>query len=401
MPKFRMADAHVTPWLGVLKSPPAANSSAARAKAAPDMTRNSKKEDAMSSMFDSLTLGAVTLRNRIVMAPLTRSRAEADRVPGDLIAEYYGQRAGAGLILAEATSVTPMGVGYRDTPGLWSEAQVAGWSKVTARVHERGGLIFSQLWHVGRISDPELLDGQTPVAPSAIQPGGHVSLLRPKRPYVTPRALETDEIPGIVEAYRQAAENARHAGFDGVEIHAANGYLIDQFLQDRSNARDDRYGGSIENRTRLLEEIADAVIGVWGADRVGVHLAPRGDSHDMGDSDPRALFTHVARRMRERGVAFLFLREHLAPDSLLDAIRDAFGGPVIANEGLTRDSAQALLAEGRADAVAFGRDFIATPDLVERFRRGLDLNEQDPSTFYEGGAKGYVDYPTAEAIAAE
>ncbi|MFN3277652.1 MAG: alkene reductase [Paracoccus hibiscisoli] len=355
----------------------------------------------MSSMFEPLTLGAVTLRNRIVMAPLTRSRAGDVRVPNDLMVEYYSQRAGAGLILSEATSIMPMGVGYEATPGIWNDDQIAGWSKVTRAVHERGGLIYLQLWHVGRISDPELLGGQLPVAPSSIQPDGHVSLLRPKRAYVTPRALTTEEIPGIVDAYRQAAENARHAGFDGVEIHAANGYLIDQFLQERSNTRQDQYGGSIENRVRFLNEITDAVVGVWGADRVGVHLAPRGDGHDMGDSDPRALFTQVARDMRARGVAFLCLREYIAPDSLLDAIRDAFGGPVIANEGLTRESAAALLAEGRADAVAFGRDFIATPDLPERFRRGLALNEQDPSTFYAGGAEGYVDYPTADRMAAE
>lgn len=355
----------------------------------------------MSSMFEPVTLGAVTLRNRIVMAPLTRSRSGDARVPNDLMVEYYSQRAGAGLILSEATSIMPMGVGYEATPGIWNQEQVAGWSRVTNAVHERGGLIFLQLWHVGRISDPQLLGGQLPVAPSSIQPSGHVSLLRPKRAYVTPRALTAEEIPGIVEAYRMAAENARHAGFDGVEIHAANGYLIDQFLQDRSNTRTDQYGGSIENRTRFLNEITDAVVGVWGGDRVGVHLAPRGEGHDMGDSDARALFTHVARQMRQRNVAFLCLREHLGPDSLMDDIRDAFAGPVIANEGLTRETATALLAEGRADAVAFGRDFIATPDLPDRFRRGLALNEQDPSTFYAGGAAGYTDYPTATDIAAE
>ncbi|TJZ93878.1 alkene reductase [Paracoccus gahaiensis] len=355
----------------------------------------------MSSMFDPVTLGAVTLRNRIVMAPLTRSRSGEARIPNDLMVDYYRQRAGAGMILSEATSVTPMGVGYEATPGIWSDEQVAGWSKVTQAVHERGGLIFLQLWHVGRISDPQLLGGQLPVAPSSIQPAGHVSLLRPMRDYVTPRALTTDEIPGVVEAFRKGAENARRAGFDGVEIHAANGYLIDQFLQDRSNTRTDQYGGGIENRVRFLNEIADAVIGVWGADRVGVHLAPRGDSHDIGDSDPKALFTHVARQMRDRGVAFLCLREHPGPDSLMGEIRDAFGGPVIANEGLTFDSATELLAGDKADAVAFGRDFIATPDLPERFRKGLPLNDQDPSTFYAGGAEGYVDYPTAEQVAAE
>lgn len=355
----------------------------------------------MSSMFDPLTLGAVTLKNRVVMAPLTRSRSGDQRIPNDMMAEYYAQRAGAGLILSEATSVMAMGVGYEATPGIWNQAQVEGWSKITKAVHERDGLIFLQLWHVGRISHPDLLGGELPVAPSAIQPEGHVSLLRPKRSYVTPRALDIEEIPAIVEAYRQGAENARRAGFDGVEIHAANGYLIDQFLQDASNTRDDAYGGSIENRARLLDEITDAVIGVWGADRVGVHLAPRGDGHSMGDSDPKALFTHVARQLGRKGVAFICLREHVAGDSLMGDIRKAFNGPVIANEGLTKDLAEKLLAEDKADAVAFGRDFIATPDLPERFRRNLALNDHDPSTFYAGGAEGYTDYPIRTGIAAE
>ncbi|MTD99549.1 alkene reductase [Paracoccus sp. YIM 132242] len=352
----------------------------------------------MPTLFDPLPLGPLTLKNRIVMAPLTRARAGAERVPNAMMAEYYAQRAGAGLILSEATSVMPMGVGYADTPGIWNEAQVQGWKQVTKAVHDAGGLIFLQLWHVGRISDPQFLDGQLPVAPSAIKPAGTVSLVRPKKEYETPRALDTAEIPGIVEAYRQGAENARRAGFDGVEIHAANGYLIDQFLQDKSNRRTDRYGGSIENRVRFLLEVTDAVIGVWGADRVGLHLAPRGDSHDMGDSDPRALFTHVARQMRDRGLAFLCLREHLGPDSLLDDIKAAFGGVVIANEGLTRDSAADLIRTGRADAAAFGKDFIATPDLPRRFAQNLSLNQQDPETFYGSGPKGYVDYPVAEEV---
>lgn len=355
----------------------------------------------MPTLFDPLKLGALTLKNRIVMAPLTRSRAGEDRIPNALMAEYYRQRAGAGLILTEATSVTPQGLGYADTPGIWSEEQVEGWKLTTKAVHDAGGRIFLQLWHVGRISAPLFLNGELPVAPSAIKPAGHVSLVRPKQEYVTPRALETDEIPGIVEAYRKGAENAKRAGFDGVEIHAANGYLIDQFLQDSTNRRSDRYGGSLENRTRFLEEIADAVIGVWGADRVGVHLAPRMDSHDMGDSDPKALFTRVADQMKQRGVAFLMLREHLADDSLLDAIKAAFGGVVIANEGLTKDSAERLVEGGRADAAGFGRDFIATPDLPHRFREGLALNAQDPSSFYAGGAHGYTDYPSAGQIAAE
>lgn len=349
----------------------------------------------MPTLFDPLRLGPLTLKNRIVMAPLTRSRAGASRVPNAMMAEYYAQRAGAGLILTEATSVTPMGVGYADTPGIWSAEQVAGWRRVTEAVHAAGGRIFLQLWHVGRISAPLFLAGETPVAPSAVRPAGHVSLVRPQQPYVTPRALATDEIPALVEAYRQGAANALEAGFDGVEVHAANGYLVDQFLQDSTNLREDRYGGSIENRTRLLDEIVQAVAGIWGADRVGVHLSPRADTHDMGDSDRRALFTHVARLMASRGVVFLMLREHLAEDSLLDAIRQAFGGVVIANEGLTGGSAADLIAIGRADAAGFGRDFIATPDLPDRLRRGLALNEPDPSSFYSGGAEGYVDYPRA------
>lgn len=353
----------------------------------------------MPTLFDPLPLGPLTLENRIVMAPLTRSRAGAGRVPNALMAEYYAQRAGAGLILSEATSVTPMGVGYADTPGIWNDEQVEGWKLVTKAVHDAGGRIFLQLWHVGRISDPIFLDGELPVAPSAIRPAGTVSLVRPQKEYVRPRALDTDEIRGIVAAYRKGAENARRAGFDGVEIHGANGYLIDQFLQDSTNRRTDQYGGPIENRVRFLNEIADAVIGVWGADRVGLHLAPRGDSHDIGDSDPRALFTHVAGQMRDRGLAFICLREHPGPDSLMGDIKAAFGGVVIANEGLTGEVAADLVRSGRADAVAFGRDFIATPDLPRRLREGLELNRQDPSTFYAGGPKGYVDYPVAEEVA--
>ena len=354
----------------------------------------------MATLFDPLQIGPLTLKNRIIMAPLTRSRADEGRVPNALMAEYYRQRATAGLILSEATAVTPMGVGYADTPGIWSDEQIEGWKATTKAVHDEGGLIFLQLWHVGRISAPMFLDGETPVSASAIRPEGHVSLVRPKQEYVTPRALETDEIAGVVEAYRQGAENAKKAGFDGVEIHAANGYLIDQFLQDHSNQRSDAYGGSIENRARFLVEIADAIIPVWGADRVGVHLAPRGDSHDMGDSDAKALFTHVAREMGARGIAFLCLREYPGPDSLLGDIRAAFGGPVIANEGLTREVAEKLVESGQADAAAFGRDFIATPDLPARFRADVPLNEQDAATFYVGGARGYTDYPTASAAAA-
>jgi 2,4-dienoyl-CoA reductase-like NADH-dependent reductase (Old Yellow Enzyme family) len=241
----------------------------------------------MSRLFEPLRAGDLTLRNRIVMAPLTRMHASPGRVPNDLMVEYYTQRAGAGMILTEATAVTPQGVGYADTPGLWTPEQVQGWRKVTSSVHAAGGLIVAQLWHVGRISDPMFLDGELPVAPSAIAAQGHVSHVRPERAYVTPRALETAEIPGVVEAYRHGAKMAMEAGFDGVEVHAANGYLLDQFLQDSTNRRADAYGGSLENRARLLLEVVDACVSVWGAGRVGVHLSPRGEIHTMGDSDPR------------------------------------------------------------------------------------------------------------------
>ena len=339
----------------------------------------------MATLFDPIVLGDLELPNRIVMAPLTRCRADEGRVPNALMAEYYAQRADAGLILSEATAVTPMGVGYPDTPGIWSDDQVRGWSNVTKAVHAAGGRIFLQLWHVGRISDPLYLNGELPVAPSAIAAEGHVSLVRPKRPYVTPRALDTEEIADIVEAYRQGAERAKAAGFDGVEIHGANGYLLDQFLQDSTNKRTDRYGGSIENRARLLLEVTDAAISVWGAQRVGVHLAPRADSHDMGDSNRLETFSHVARELGKRGIAFICAREAQADDSIGVALKKAFGGPYIANEKFTLDSANAILAKGDADAVAFGVPFIANPDLVERLRQGAELNPPRPETFYTGG----------------
>src|ERR1700761_1023061 len=249
----------------------------------------------MPTLFDPLQIGDLTLQNRIIMAPLTRQRAGDVRVPNALMAKYYAERASAGLIISEATSVTPQGVGYAATPGIWSQEQVEGWKLVTSAVHEAGGKIFLQLWHVGRVSDPIFLNGDLPVAPSAIAPQGNVSLVRPQRPFVTPRALDLLEIPGIVAAYRKGAENAKKAGFDGVEVHGANGYLLDQFLQDSTNKRTDAYGGSVENRARLLLEVVDQCIDVWGADRVGVHLAPRADSHTMGDSDRAATFGHVAR----------------------------------------------------------------------------------------------------------
>jgi 2,4-dienoyl-CoA reductase-like NADH-dependent reductase (Old Yellow Enzyme family) len=354
----------------------------------------------MPSLFDPLTLGDITIPNRIIMAPLTRARAPEARVPNALMAEHYVQRASAGLIISEATAVTPMGVGYADTPGLWSDEQVAGWKKVTKAVHAAGGRIFAQLWHVGRISSPIFLNGESPVSASAIAAQGHVSLVRPKQEYPVPRALETSEIPGIVEAYRKGAMNAQMADFDGVEIHGANGYLLDQFLQDGSNKRTDNYGGPIQNRARLMLEVTDAVTSVWEPGLVGMHLAPRMDGHSMGDSDRLGTFTYVARELGERGIAFICAREHKAEDWIGPQLKKAFGGVYIANEGFTKDSAQATLDAGEADAIAWGKLFIANPDLVERFQTNAPLNTPNPETFYHPGAHGYTDYPTLQSRAA-
>lgn len=347
-----------------------------------------------TNLFSPLKIGDLTLPNRIIMAPLTRARAaNVGRVPNDLMAQYYAQRASAGLILSEATCINPLSVGYANTPGIWSDEQVEGWKKVTKVVHDKGGKIFMQLWHVGRISDPVFLNGETPVAPSAVRPKGHVSLVRPEKAYVTPRALETSEIPGIIADYKRGAENAKRAGFDGVEIHSANGYLLDQFLQDGTNKRTDQYGGPIENRARLLLEVVDAAIEVWGAGRVGVHLAPRGDSHDMHDSNRLATFGYVAEQLGKRKIAFIFTREYLGVDSMTAELKKRFGGVVIANEKMTKDSAEKVLAGGSADAVAFGVLYIANPDLVERFAKNAPLNEPQFQTFYADGAQGYTDYP--------
>jgi 2,4-dienoyl-CoA reductase-like NADH-dependent reductase (Old Yellow Enzyme family) len=353
----------------------------------------------MMTLFDPIRIGAWQLPNRILMAPLTRARAGAERIPNRLMAEYYVQRTSAGLIISEATSVSPMGVGYADTPGIWSPEQVQGWKLVTQAVHQAGGRILLQLWHVGRISDPMFLKGSLPVAPSAIAPAGHVSLVRPLKPFVTPRSLDLEEIPGIISAYRRGAENAVAAGFDGVEIHGANGYLLDQFLQDKTNQRGDAYGGPIENRARLMLEVTDAVVSVWGKDRVGMHLAPRGDAHDMGDSQPLATFTYVARELGQRQIAFICARESLDEKRIGPQLKAAFGGRYVANEKFTLATANQVLAAGEADAVAFGVPFLANPDLPERFRRNAPLNQPDPLTFYAPGSKGYTDYPVLSATA--
>ncbi|GGM05009.1 alkene reductase [Pseudomonas asuensis] len=347
----------------------------------------------MPNLFDPIKIGALELPNRFVMAPLTRCRADDNRIPTDLMVEYYAQRASAGLILSEATSVHPMGVGYPNTPGIWSDEQVEGWKKITSAVHKAGGLIMLQLWHVGRISAPLYLNDEKPVAPSAIAAKGHVSLVRPKQEYVAPRALETEEIAGVIEAYRKGAENAKKAGFDGVEVHGANGYLLDQFLQSSTNQRTDQYGGSIENRARLMLEVTDACIDVWGADRVGLHLSPRCDLHDMGDESPAETFGYLARELGKRNIAFICAREAEGSDSISPKIKEAFGGVFIANERFTHDSANAWLESGKADAVAFGVPFIANPDLPERFARQAMLNEPHPETFYIPGPVGYIDYP--------
>jgi 2,4-dienoyl-CoA reductase-like NADH-dependent reductase (Old Yellow Enzyme family) len=355
-----------------------------------------------SILFHPLKAGAFELRNRIVMAPLTRCRASEGRVPNELMAEYYAQRSSAGLILSEATAISPRGVGYPNTPGIWSAAQVEGWKKVTAAVQAHGSLILCQLWHVGRISDPIYLDGALPLAPSAIAAKGHVSLIRPEKSFVTPQAMSLDQIQETLVDYRLAAMNAKIAGFDGVELHAANGYLIDQFLQDSTNHRTDDYGGLLENRLRFLLEIVDILIEVWGANRVAVHLAPRGDAHDMGDSDPHTLFTTIARELGGRKIAFICARESHEQSAIGPAMKEAFGGVFIANEGFTAQSAEAAIESGTADAVAFGKSFIANPDLPARFENGAALNEPDPTSFYpidlDDRREGYLDYPTLKDL---
>lgn len=349
----------------------------------------------MTDFSNPIQFGELKLKNRVVMAPLTRSRATADRVPTKMMAEYYAQRASSGLIIAEATVISEEANGYENTPGLFTDAQVEGWKMVTEAVHAKGGLIVSQLWHVGRVSHPDLLKGETPVSASNIQQAGQVSLLRPKRDYVVPRPLEILEIQAITEQFKQAAIHAQAAGFDGVELHAANGYLIDQFLQSSTNQRDDIYGGSVENRARFLLEVMDALIEVWGAGRVGVHLAPRGDEHDMGDHDPRETFGYVLEQLGKRNIAFFFTREYLDDDSISQYLKERSNGiPYIANMRLSREDAVDLLALGKADAVSFGKAYIANPDLYKRLVQDAPLNELNFENMIGSQvAEGYIDYP--------
>ena len=368
----------------------------------------------MSQPKQSLTLltpaplGPYSLPNRMVMAPMTRNRAGEGLVPTGMMATYYRQRASGGLLITEATQVSPQGVGYPNTPGIHSDEQVEGWKQVTAAVHEQGGRIFLQLWHVGRISHPSLQPaGALPVAPSAIAPEGMVFTYQGPQPFVTPRALELEEIPGIVRQFEEGACRALEAGFDGVEIHGANGYLIDQFLRDGSNHRTDAYGGSIQSRARLLLEVTEAVVKVWGADRVGVRLSPLGAFNSMSDSDPEATFAYAAEQLGKLGIAYLHAamlggaenpetREH----RMAQLLKGKFGGTLMLNGGFTRESGESLVASGLTDFVSFGTLFLANPDLPERFAESAPLNTPDRATFYGGDHRGYIDYPTREAVAA-
>ena len=351
------------------------------------------QEGVLSKLFEALQVGAIELKNRVVMAPLTRLRGTVDHLPTPLMVDYYRQRAGAGMIITEGTPVSPMGVGYAQVPGIWSAEQTELWKPVTAAVQEAGGKILAQIWHVGRVSDSSFLNGKQPVAPSALAPPGTVTLIRPKKEFEVPRALSVDEIHQVIDEFRQGAKNAKEAGFDGVEIHGANGYLLDQFLHDASNKRDDDYGGSIANRARLHLQVADAASEVFGADRVGMHLAPRGDVMGMGDANPREIFTYLAGELGKRGLAFLMAREYFGDDRLGPDLKKAFGGVYIANEKYTQAQAEQVIEAGEADAVAFGKLFIANPDLPRRFAEAALLNEPNSETFYTHGPEGYVDYP--------
>lgn len=349
-------------------------------------------------VFSPVEIGPLTLKNHFVMAPLTRNRAGEGNVPHDLNVLYYEQRAGAGLIITEASQISPTAVGYPFTPGIHSKEQVEGWKKVCEAVHKRGGHIFIQLWHVGRISHPSLQpDGVLPVAPSAVKPKGDAFTMQGPMPFVTPRALETEEIPNIVEMYAEAAKNALQAGFDGVEIHAANGYLIDQFLRDGTNKRTDHYGGSLENRMRLLKEVTEAVIEVVGPERTGVRLSPENSFNDIMDSDPQNTFNRVAEMLSVYNLAYLHVVEgdFATGEAKLNyrEFKERFKGLYMANGGYDLERAIRSHENGDADLISIGKLFIANPDLVERFRKKAALNTPNEATFYGGGAEGYTDYP--------
>lgn len=353
-----------------------------------------------SKLFDPYKLGAVTLTNRAVMAPLTRNRAVAGFVPNPLAIDYYGQRASAGLLITEASQVSQQGQGYQDTPGIYSNEQIAGWRKVTDRVHERGGHIYIQLWHVGRISHTTLqANGGAPVAPSAVRAKGKTFVGGTFADVSEPRALELSEIPGIIESFKRASANALEAGFDGVEIHGANGYLLDQFAKDGANKRTDAYGGSIENRARLMLEVSKAVASAAGADRTGIRISPVTPANDISDSNPQPLFDHIVDQLSALKLVYIHVIEgatggprDIAPFDY-DSLRKRFSGAYIANNGYDFKLATDILEKNKADLIAFGKPFISNPDLVERLKLGAPLNDFDKATFYGGGAKGYTDYP--------
>lgn len=360
------------------------------------------QQEEKQPLLTPLALGPLTLPNRVVMAPMTRNRAEnKDLVPVDIMATYYAQRASAGLLITEGSQVSAQGVGYMNTPGIHSESQVEGWKKVTRAVHESGGRIFLQLWHVGRISHPDLLGGVLPVAPSAIDPEVDVYTPQGPKKSVTPRELETKEVEGVVAEFARGAENAIRAGFDGVEIHGANGYLIEQFLRDKTNKRTDRYGGSVENRSRILFEIIEAVAAAAGRNRTGLRLSPANVWNIPADSDTKGLYDFIIGRLSGTGLAYLHLREKAADVSSIPNMvenvtahyRPRFKGTLMTNTGFDRESGNRVIESGLADLVAFGVSFISNPDLVERFSKKTPLASADSSTFYMGGAKGYIDYP--------
>ncbi len=357
--------------------------------------------NANALLLSPFQLGPHTLRNRVVLAPMTRNRAGPGNVVQPLTATYYAQRASGGLLISEASQVSETGVGYPGTPGIHSPEQVAGWRQITDAVHAAGGKMFLQLWHVGRVSHPSLQPGGAlPVAPSAVAPEGEVMTYDGPQPFVTPRALEASELPALVDDYARGAANAKAAGFDGVEIHAANGYLIDQFLRDGSNRRSDAYGGPVDNRARFLLEVTEAVCRVWDPARVGVRLSPLNAFNSMGDSDPLATFTHAAAALRPFGLAYLHVVEaSVGPSGVVPqefdyaGLKEAFGGPYMANGGYDRERAEAVLASGRADLVSFGVLYLANPDLPARLARGGPYNTPDLGTFYGGDERGYTDYP--------
>jgi N-ethylmaleimide reductase len=352
-------------------------------------------------LFEPIKIGRLTLPNRIAMAPMTRNRAGPGNVPTPLNVLYYRQRAGAGLIITEGSQVSPQGVGYPNTPGIHTAEQVKGWRAVTDAVHAAGGRIFLQLWHVGRTSHPSMQpNGELPISSSAIAPEGEIYTFEGMKPYVAPRALGTAEVKKVVEDFRHGARCSLEAGFDGVEIHGANGYLVEQFLVNGTNKRTDIYGGSVENRTRFLAEVTTAVAEVWGADRVGVRLSPNGVFGSSADTDRRAIFHHAAKVLDGFGLAYLHLIDHFPDDPepaggyiLPREMRSHFHGPIMTNSGYTLEKAEATIARGDADMISFGASYIANPDLAERFRQGWPLNTPDGNTFYGGDAKGYTDYP--------